>query len=193
MALDDLLRALEEDAATRADHALARARAEAEQVRAEGAARLEERRAAELRSREVLLRAAAARALDVTRREAARRHLEARAAALERIRSRTAERLDARAGDPALLPLLRRDLARALEYAGDGPFTVEAPRGILDGLRGALDGRPEVTLMPVEGPGGVVLRAADGAWAVDATFGGRLRGAWPGLAIELARRLEPDR
>lgn len=193
MALDDLLRALEEDAATRADHVRARARTEAERVRAEGEARLEERRAAELRAREIVLRAAAARALDVTRREGARRHLEARAAALERIRNRTAERLDARAGDPALLPLLRRDLSRALEYAGDGPLTVEASPGMLDGLRGALGGRPEATLVPVEGAGGVVLRAADGAWAVDATFGGRLRRAWPGLAIELARRLEPER
>lgn len=192
MALDDLLRALEEDAATRADDARTRARAEAERVRAEGAARLEERRAAELRARETVLRAAAARALDVTRRDAARRHLEARAKALERIRNRTAERLDARAGDPALLPLLRRDLSRALEYVGDGPLTVEASRGMLDGLRGVLDGRPEVTLAPVDGLGGVVLRAPDGAWAVDASFGGRLRRAWPGLAIELARRLEPD-
>lgn len=190
MALNDLLRALEEEAAIRADEARERGRQEAERVRAEAEAEREGRRLEALGAREAELRSAAEHEIDATRREATRRRLEARAAALDRIRCRAEARLQARAGDPALSPLLRRELSRALDYADDTPAVLEAPASVHDDLRRNLNGRRNPRLAAVENVGGLVLRAEDGSWVVDATFAGRLNRAWPGLAIELARHLE---
>jgi vacuolar-type H+-ATPase subunit E/Vma4 len=191
MALIDLLRALEEDGAARVAEVRARAQAEILRVRAGSEAECESRRAAALNGRETVLRAAAARELDATRRTAVARYLDARSAALARVHDRVRARLAARADDPALLPILRGDLASALEYAGDGPVVVEAVPALLEGLRTTPSGSREVRFEGTRRDGGVVVRAADGAWTVDGTFDGRLRRAWPRLAIELAPRLEP--
>ena len=193
MALNDLLRALEEDGAARVEEVRARARAEAGRVRAGAEAEREGRRTAALGVRETELRAAAAREIEVTKRVAAARYLEARGGALTRIHARIRERLAARASDPAVLPLLRSDLARALEYAGDGPVVVEAAPAMVDELRVALNGRREARFEGTRAEGGLVLRAPDGSWLMDATFGTRLDRAWPRLAIELVRQLEPER
>jgi vacuolar-type H+-ATPase subunit E/Vma4 len=191
MGLTDLLRALEEDGAARVAEVRAGARAEVLRVRAEGDAECEHRREAVLQGREVELRAAAARELDATRRQAAAAYLETRAEALARVYQRVRARLAGRAADPALLPILRTDLASALEYAGEGPVVVEAAPALLDGLRAAQGDAREVRLEGTRSDGGLVVRAPGGEWMVDATFDGRLRRAWPRLAIELAARLEP--
>ena len=191
MALQELLRALEAEAGTRVEEILARGRGEAAAVRERAEAALAARRDAELGGREVELRAAAARALEAARREAARRVLEARAAALDRIRRCAEGRLAARAVDPACLPRLRADLGRALEFLGDAPAVVEAGEPLLEDLRRAAGGRPGLAFAASPG-GGLVLRAADGSLVVDASYRSRLERAWPALAIELARRLEAE-
>jgi vacuolar-type H+-ATPase subunit E/Vma4 len=193
MALAELLQALENEAELRIEEVRRRGRSEAERIRVEAAAERETRRAAALDAREADLRAAAAREIERARRTAVRRRLSSRAEALERIRGRIQSRLEARADDPALLPMLRAELARALEYAGDEPIVVEGSPGLLDGLRRAFPEGREVELRASQGLGGLVLRAADGSWSVDATFAARLDRAWPRLAIELTRRIEPGR
>ena len=191
MALAELLQALEEDAAARISDLRARAESDAQRVRLEAAAGREARRSAALRTREADLRAAAGRELELARRDAVRRHLEARAEALQRVRIRLEARLAERAHDGALLPLLESDLARALEYAGEGAIVVEASRGVLEDLRRRWPGRRDARFQEADGLGGLLVHAVDGSWMVDATFATRLDRAWPRLAIELVRRLEP--
>lgn len=191
MALEDLLRTLEQEGAARAADVRRRAREEAEQVRGEAERDRERRRTAALHPREVELRAGAARELEAARRAAAARRLAARARALDRIRGRAEQRLAARADDDALLPLVRRDLLRALEYAGDGAGVVMTSAALVGPVRAMLHGGRslQVEAAPI---GGVLVRAADGAWSVDATFRSRLERAWPRLAIGLTRRLEAE-
>jgi vacuolar-type H+-ATPase subunit E/Vma4 len=192
MALSDLLRTLEREAAARTEEVRHRARLEAERVRAETDAERERRRTSVLSAKGAELRAGAARELEAARRAAVARRLEARGAALARIRARVACRLEARADDVAVLPLLFRDLLRALEYAGDGDAVVTTSPGMVDVLQRTLEGREGVRVEGKPGGAGVSLRAVDGAWAVDATFRSRLDRAWPRLAIGLARRLEAE-
>ena len=193
MALSDLVRALEEEAAQRADDLLGGARREAERVRAEAAAEVARRREAMLAGRERELRAAAARRLEAGRRAATARRLEARAQVLARIRRRTEARLASRACDTELLPLVRADFLRALEYAGKGEAVAATSPPLADALRDAVRDLPHVRVEGREDVAGVLLHAADLSWSVDATFSSRLERAWPGLAIDLVRRLEGDR
>jgi vacuolar-type H+-ATPase subunit E/Vma4 len=192
MALSDLLRTLEREAAARMEEVRRRAREEVDRVRAEADAERERRRVAILGAKEAELRGAAARELEAARRAALTRRLEARGTVLARIRARVTARLDARADDVALLPLVRSDLLRALEYAGNGDVVVTASRGMVPAVRRALEGRAGVRVEATSGAGGVTVQAIDGAWAVDATFRSRLDRAWPRLAIDLVRRLEAD-
>jgi vacuolar-type H+-ATPase subunit E/Vma4 len=191
MALAELVRTLERDAAARAKAILAKADEEVAHLVEARAAALERSRAAALGAREAELRARAARVVEAARHEAAARVLEARAAALERIRNRVEALLDERAHDPAALPTLAADLEPALEAAGPGAVVVEAHAELLGLLRERLAGRASATLTRSEGRRpGLVVRAADGSMTVDATVGRRLARAWPRLAIALAARLE---
>jgi vacuolar-type H+-ATPase subunit E/Vma4 len=193
MALADLLRTLEEDAAARREALLARAKADAEGLRAESGADLARRRAAALAAREAELRATAARATEVARRQAARRWLESRSATHERIRRRAETRLAEQASDPGWLPSLAHDVVLALEYMGSAPSIIEAPVPLLEYLRGTIAGLAQVTLEAAgdgDGRRSLLVRSADGSLTVDATLESRLARAWPRLAIDLAARLE---
>jgi vacuolar-type H+-ATPase subunit E/Vma4 len=192
MALSDLLRTLEREAAARTEEVHRRARQEADRVRAGADAERERRRLAILSAKEAELRRGVARDLEAARRAALIRRLEARRTALARIRARVAARLDARADDVALLPLVRSDLLRALEYAGNGDLVVTTSPGMVPAVQRALEGRAGVRVEAASSGGGVTVQAVDGAWAVDATFRSRLDRAWPRLAIGLVRRLESE-
>jgi len=191
VALDELLRTLEEESDARIAALLAQARVDAEQLRAGRAGETARRRAAALAARELELRAAAARSVEAAERAARGQVLEARAGALQRIRRRAEQLLAERAADPAFLGGQAQDLERALDYLGEAPAVVEAPVSLVAGLRTMLDGRARVVAQPptADRPGLVVR--ADGGWlTVDATPAGRLARAWPRLTIELAARLE---
>jgi vacuolar-type H+-ATPase subunit E/Vma4 len=192
MALSDLLRTLEQEAAARTEEVRSRARREAERVRAEADAQREDRCSSALNAAEAELRMGAAREVEGARRAAAARRLEVRGTALARIRARVEHRLDARADDIGLLPLVRRDLRRALEYAGEGDAVVTASPGLVGPLLQEVRGVQGLRVEAASPGGGLSLRAADGAWAVDATFRSRLDRAWPRLAIGLVRRLEAE-
>ena len=191
MALAELLLTLEADADARIAALLTDARADAERLGADGAAELGRRRSVAVGTREIELRAGLGRALEAARRQAAGTTLEARAAALERIRVRAEAMLAERAADPALLGLFVRDLALALEYVGPVPATVEAPGALIETLRAGAAARDRVTFATSDPErAGLIVRSADGSVTVDATLGSRLARAWPRLAIHLAARLE---
>lgn len=191
MALAELTRTLEEEAATHRAALLAQARADAERLQAESGTDLARQRAVALAAREAELREAAARATEAARRHAVRRLLETRGRALERIRGRVEARLAERASDPAWLPSLARDVGLALEYLGAVPAIVEAPVPLLEHLRGVIADPARVTLKATgDGRHGVMVRSADGSVTVDATLESRLARAWPRLAIDLVTRLE---
>jgi vacuolar-type H+-ATPase subunit E/Vma4 len=191
MALTELMRTLEEEAAARREALLAQARADAERLQAESGADLTRRRTAALATKGAGLRAAAARAIEAARQKAARRLLETRTGTLERIRRKVEARLAERASDPAWLPTLAGGVKLALEYVGDVPTVVEAPGPLLEYLRGTMAGLAHVTLEPArDGRRGLVVRSADGSLTVDATLESRLARAWPRLAIDLAARIE---
>jgi vacuolar-type H+-ATPase subunit E/Vma4 len=192
MALKDLLRTLEREAAARTEEIRRRAQQEADRVRTEADAERERRRLTILSAKEAELRKEVAGELEAARRAALTRRLEARSTVLARIRTRVAARLDTRADDVGLLPLVRSNLLRALEYAGDGDLVVTTSRGMVPALERALEGRAGARVEAASNGGGVTVRAVDGAWAVDATFRSRLDRAWPRLAIDLVRRLEAE-
>lgn len=191
MALDQLLGTLEQESAARIAALLAKARLDAEQLRAGRAGENARQRAAGLAAREAELRATAARSVEAAERAARRRVLEARAGVLERVRRRAEQLLAERAADPAFLRVQAEDLERALDYLGDAAAVVEAPTSLVAGLRTMLDGRARVVAQPTgaDRPG-LVVRADGGGLTVDATPAGRLARAWPRLTIELAARLE---
>jgi vacuolar-type H+-ATPase subunit E/Vma4 len=191
MALAELLRTLEQEADERVAALLAKARADAEGLRAGRAGETARRRATALGAREAELRATAARTLEEARRETKRRLLEARAEVLERIWSRAEALLAERVADPGLSSVLAGELERALDYLGAAPAVVEAPAPVLEVLRQKLGGRAQVLLQPATAHRpGLVVRSADGSLTVDASPASRLARAWPRLAIELAARLE---
>ena len=191
MPLAELLGTLEKEADERIAALLAKARADAERLRTDRAEVTARRRAAALGAREAELRAGAARALEETRRETTRRLLEARAEALERIRSRAEALLAERIADPALWPVLAGELERALGYLGAAPAVVEAPAPVLEALRRRLGGRTQTVLQPTTAHRPcLVVRSADGSLTVDAALASRLARAWPRLAIGLAARLD---
>ena len=191
MALDELLRTLEEESAARVAAVLATAHAEAEQLRAGRAGESARHRSAVVAGREAELRAALARDLEAAHREARRLVLEARAGALELIRQRAEQLLAERAADPGSLEAQAQDLERGLAYLGGSSAVVEAPERLVAGLRTMLDGRGRVVAQPPGGDRpGLTIRAEDGGLTVDATPAGRLARAWPRLTIDLAARLE---
>ena len=191
MALAELLRTLEQEADERVAALLAKARADAEGLRAGRADVTASRRAAALGAREAEFRSAAARTLEETRRETKRRLLEARAEVLERIWSRAEALLAERVADPGLSSVLAGELERALDYLGAAPAVVEAPAPVLEVLRQKLGGRAQVLLQPATAHRpGLMVRSADGSLTVDASPASRLARARPRLAIELAARLE---
>ena len=193
MGLTDLLEAMERETTARAEGLLEGARREAARVRAAAEAEWERRRSEALLARETELRTTAAREIEAARWQAAARRLDARAAALDRIRRRVERGLAARADDPVLLPFIRRDLPRALAYAGEGACVAVTSPGMAAEVRRLLAStRDDVVVQVDSGTAGVVLRGTDGSWSVDGTLQSRLDRAWPRLAIDLARSLEGE-
>jgi vacuolar-type H+-ATPase subunit E/Vma4 len=190
VALDELLRTLETEAGERVAALQARARAEADQIRATRAGESARRRAVTLEAREAELRRGLARDLEAAERDARRQVLEARADVLQRIRRCAEQLLAERAADPESLRAQAPDLERALEYLGESAAVVEAPAGLVASLQARLDGRGRAEPQPAGARPGLTNRSADGGLTVDATPGGRLAREWGRLSIELAARLE---
>lgn len=190
MALPDLLRRLEEEAETGIAALLEAAHAEAARIAAEAAARLSERHAAEMASREAGLRAAAARASASARRDATAQVLAARDETLHRILSRTEQLLAERRGSEAVLSRAAFDLNAALGYL-NGAVSVRCRPDLVAWTEGRLASGTRYPVQPDPAVGtGAVLRAVDGSVEIDATVEQRLARLRPELTVAAARMLD---
>jgi vacuolar-type H+-ATPase subunit E/Vma4 len=191
MALADLLRQLEEQAAAQTSAILAEARAAAERTVAGATAERERRRAAALAAREHDLRAELARAVDLARREAIAKVLEARAEVLSRVLRRARALLAERQRDPNSVPALTRDWEAALSYVGEEPILIRCPPAYAGWVRARLNGRPATVETDASAAVGLVVRTAGGSLEIDAGLEARLLRLWPRIQITIAQDLEP--
>jgi vacuolar-type H+-ATPase subunit E/Vma4 len=189
MALPDLLRRLEEEAAARAAGVLDAARSKAALIAGESSTRLAERRAIELASREVALRTEASREAAAARREAAARVLAARDEALQRVHRRMEELLHERRGTEAVLARAAADLDVALGYLAAGSVRCRPELGPWAQAR--IPAGASFTVQPdLEVGTGAVLLAPDGSVEIDATVEQRLARWRRELAVTAASMLE---
>jgi len=185
VALDDLLGALEREAAAEVAALDAEARAAADRLVATAAERRERAR------RDALVRArtSAQTRHDTAIAEAARRGrgavLSARAAALERLRVAASERLAAllAGGDGARI--LDRLVAAIVAVAGDRA-RLRCPPDLVAAVTARLDGRPGLTVeADLAVLAGVIADRDDGRVRIDATLGTLLERLWPRLRLEV--------
>ena len=168
MALTDLLQTLEREATGRADARLTDAHAEAERLRAAHAAELAARRQQALAVRAQMLRADGERSIVAAERDAERTKLLALHELLGRVRERARHSLAQHAGTTRGQAAVAALVARALTYLGEAAASAQAT--------------PQ--------PTGTRLAAADASVEVDATLEGVLVRLWPGLAMDIVRRVE---
>ena len=191
MALRELVLALERDAQARIAAVCAEAVAAADQVRAEASMQLARRRSIDLATRAAELNAVAAGAVDIARREAAVRSLTARAEALGAILARARALLATTVPDVKLQAGIQRDAVAAMEYLGPTAAVLRCHPAWIPALRPVFARRSDIRLEESEKVGvGMIVLATDGHVEIDATVESRLTRLWPGLAIELLRRIE---
>lgn len=191
MALDDLLNALEHEARDEVAARLTAAKAEADAVAAEAEARVTERRAQFVATREAGLRAAAELELVAARRDGRRLVLDARAEMLQAVRQAASAKLPQVEADPRYRALLPLQLTEALRYVG-GQDCVVRSSSWLQPILAAAGGRAGLRVRTEEAQvdgGGFVLEAADGSVRVDMTLDGILDRLWPEFAMEIVGRV----
>ncbi|MBK9034729.1 MAG: hypothetical protein IPL61_26270 [Myxococcales bacterium] len=184
MAIDELISALEREAAAEVAALAAAARADAARLRTDAAARRTARRTALLARCRAEHQAAADAALAATARQARRDVLTARAAALDRLEACIGASL------PALLRgadgdrVLDALVAGLVAAAGDRARVRCAP-ALVEGVRARLAAHPalEVEADPTV-IGGAIGERAGGRVVVDATLGSLLARMWPRLRLE---------
>jgi vacuolar-type H+-ATPase subunit E/Vma4 len=189
MAIEDLLAALESEAAREREALLAEARAEVERLRADAADRAARRRREIVGPRERALREQAEVALVEGRRQARAEVLEARRRLVERVLATLTARLNDVVSGPGYRSVLPTHVEEALAFAGDEPCAIRCPPAIAAVVRDVVASRPGVAVVEDPGaPPGITLEARDGALLVDNTLAGRLERLAPRIALEVARR-----
>ncbi len=193
MGMDQLIAALERDAAAEVEKNVQRARAEAAGglvgCREELAQRLDD----ELQHRERDLRARIA--LDMARAHRAGHSevLRARDVLLGRVRTAVGRRMEELAQDPGYVAQVADELRQAVGYLAEGPAEVVCRPQLaapLAAAAGAL-GRGDLSLREDPGLGtGFVLRARDGHAEVDARLDTRLERMWPELSLAVLAAIE---
>ena len=194
MGVDQLLAALERDAAAEAASRIEAARREAEAIATETALRLTRLGAGRLQDHEAQERAAAEARLAAARREARAVVLEARARFLARVleaaRARLGGVLDGPDGEGVLSALL----AKALDHTGEADAVIRCAGPLVPRVRAAAGGRARLAVETgSEAGAGVRVHAAEGSVAIDATLEALLARETPSLAIEILRRFEEAR
>lgn len=192
MALQELLRALREQAAERREAELSHAEAEVERIRRASRAALARRRESFLAGVRRDEEEAARRALSRARADAAEGVLEARERLLERVRERVGARIRDAATEPAYLSALPNEVDAALARMPPGPVTVSAPESLVHAVERATENRTGITVATLsdDGPG---FRALDdeGTVEVDGTLEPRLARAWPRIAMAVLQEVAP--
>jgi vacuolar-type H+-ATPase subunit E/Vma4 len=190
--LDQLLRALERQAAEGRTAELEAARAEAARIDREGVEDLARRTQSRLDEQEIELRAGAERAIAAARRGHRQRVLEARERLLERIFARAREIVNAEQSESSRAELLAEEIRRAGVYLGDIPAVTRCAPAMVEPLRARLGDRNGMRVEPDPSlRAGFRMGAADGSVIVDHTPEQRLAALRSRLAIELVRRIEP--
>ena len=180
MALAELLRVLEHDAATEVAAIRAAGAAEAARIDADSAAARGERVADALAAFAAQRRAALDAELAAVTRDARARVLAARAAMLDRIRGAVLGELPGLvAGDPELAQAV---VAAALACVGDEPGTLRCAPPLAELARAAAPPAIRVELDAAVATG-VVIELPSGT-RIDATLAALLDRAWPTLACE---------
>jgi vacuolar-type H+-ATPase subunit E/Vma4 len=189
----ELLAALERNAAAEAAQVRAAARERATALIARAAAEVDRRRAIALERLEREGHARVAREAATAERVLRERSLAARALVLERVFAEAATRL-ARAGIDLWQPAVPGLVADTLRFLEDRPALLRCPPDADRSVRHAVGtDRAEVTVEPSGSSGpGVRGESRDGRVVVDNTLLGRLERMRDDLAVQLARRLEPE-
>ncbi len=191
MALEHLIRALEEDAEGRVRRRLETARAEVDRLLAEAERERGQQRLTRLRDWEKELRREAYLELARARREGRREVLLARERMLDRVLAAAEDRLAALLEQDACRIALGERLEVAQAYMGDEPCVLRASPGLAGELRSHLAGRAGVTVVEEPDLGsGFSLEAQDGSVRVDGTLEALLARLRPVLSLEVVRRVE---
>lgn len=190
MALDALLSALREEADRTVEQLLGSARDEAARLRAEANARVEERCADTIATREAKLKADAELARVRAQRAAAVRVVQARDACLERIFRATEDALARALDSPEYAAAPGALATEALAYFTDVPVVIRCRTSLAGSVRAGTPRSDDVAVVPDDSvPPGVVVEASDGSVIVDNTVEARLRRMRPSLAIEVLERI----
>jgi len=186
MGIDDLIARLERDADARVAAIDARARAEVQTIRdaAKEASVLASHRA--LAARRTARRARLAEEIAVAKRQARAVRLVAEHSLLEQVMARAAALLDGADRDAVYLSSLRERIAGALRYMEGAAVAVRCRPALVPAVRAALEGRRDVTVLPVATmAAGFTAVARDGTVEVDDTLPARLARMRPRLLIRL--------
>lgn len=192
MALQDLLSALRAQAAERRAEVLARARAEAEQVRRDAGVARERRRkeyVARVREEE---EAVAHRAVARARKEAVEGVLAARHHLLARVRAELEARLVRAADDAEYRGVFSDEVRLTLERLPDGPVRIAVPEALAGLVREVVGGQSRVTVETSDQVATGFIALADGdRTELDGTLQARLDHLWPVLAVRTLAEVAP--
>lgn len=189
MAIEELLAALERDAAADREAILAEARAEVERIRTRTSERHARHWESFLEPREREWRRAAAVAVAQARRGVRGDVLAAQQRFLDRVFAEARARLsDAMLGEE-YRRVLSVHVEETLAYLCDEPCLVRCPPPLEAPVRSIVASRKNVSVVvDPESPPGIVVESRDGAIAVNNTLEGRLERLAPILALELVAR-----
>jgi len=190
LAIDELIEALEREAAARVEGILADGRERAARLEAQHAEEHAQRRAESLSAEEARYRKAAESALASARQHAVERVLRARAALLDRVFATAEASLREAEQSARYREGLTRRLDEALRYLTGRDAIVRCRPELAKAMRpivGRFDG-VRVSVDRDAAPG-FAIDAADGSLSIDETLPARLERMRPSLAIEILQRL----
>jgi len=188
----ELIQTLEREAEARSEAILEGAREAASRVAEDAERELEHRVEGQVEAREREWRRDAGGRVAVARRAAAEQALGARAELLREVFERAARRLADIPGSPRYEAAAAGLLERALSFLPPGgvevlcdPATARAVAPAAERAGARIEARPGAAP-------GLVARATDGSVSVDATLEALLERLRPGLAMEIAARVEGE-
>ncbi|NLT35898.1 MAG: hypothetical protein GXX83_08370 [Gaiellales bacterium] len=184
--MDQLIAALERDAAAEVEDKLQKAQAEADELMAGRREKLAQRLEEEAQRHERDLRTQAALAAARARHMGRSDVLRARDALLSRVRTAAEALVASLEADPGYRAALAGEVREAVGYMGEGPAHVRCRPALARVIGEAVAGLQRTGLSVQEESGlptGFVIRAADGREEVDARLVTRLDRMWPELSL----------
>ena len=189
--MEQLIAALEREAAEHAAQLLAESRAEAARIREAAESEVARERARLLERDEAAARARAGRRWVEARLEAARSVLGARAELLERVFEVARAGLDSAGRSAAYEEALPGHLAAAVSFFEEEAVVVTCGPHLAETVRKELRDRSDIEVqVDPAAPPGFAVRSRDGRVTVEAGLGERLARRKDALAIEVLARLE---